>query len=70
MNIQDYKKIAIVGSPGSGKSWLSKKIAALTGYPLHHLDVEFWKPGWEGENARSRMDCASTRAYQRRTVDY
>ena len=25
---------------------LAKQIADTTGYPLYHLDVEFWRPGW------------------------
>lgn len=41
-----YNRIIIVGSPGSGKSYLAKKIAENTGYPLIHLDNEFWNPGW------------------------
>ena len=41
-----YKRIIIVGSMGSGKSWLAKQIAGITEYPVYHLDVEFWKPGW------------------------
>ena len=36
----------LVGGMGSGKSWTSKRIAEITGYPLYHLDVEFWKPDW------------------------
>ena len=46
MNIRDYSKIILVGSGGSGKSWLSERIAALTGYRLYHLDRELWQPGW------------------------
>ncbi|MBP1925336.1 adenylate kinase family enzyme [Sedimentibacter acidaminivorans] len=41
-----YNRIIIIGSAGSGKSYLSKKIAEITGHPLIHLDNEFWKPGW------------------------
>lgn len=47
MELSKYKKIIIVGNCGSGKSHLSKRIAELTGLPLIHLDVEFWKPNWE-----------------------
>lgn len=32
------KKIAVFGKPGSGKSTLSKKLAAATGIELHQLD--------------------------------
>lgn len=36
----------LVGNGGSGKSWLSTRIAETTGLPLYHLDKEFWQPGW------------------------
>ena len=41
-----YNRIMLVGSPGSGKSWLSKRIAEITGYPLFHLDMEYHLPNW------------------------
>ena len=41
-----YSRIVIVGNVGSGKSYMAKKIAALTGLPLIHLDKEYWQPQW------------------------
>lgn len=41
-----YNRIIIIGSSGSGKSYLAKRIAEVTKYPLIHLDNEFWKPEW------------------------
>jgi len=38
------KKIAVFGKPGSGKSTLSKHLAAATGIPLHPLDSIVYKP--------------------------
>lgn len=32
------KKIIIIGCPGSGKSYFSKRLKKLTGYSLYHLD--------------------------------
>ena len=46
IKLTDFKRIAIVGSGGSGKSWLSKRIAETGEYKLTHLDNEFWKPDW------------------------
>jgi len=43
----DYKRIAIVGCPGSGKSTLARQLADITALPVIHLDMEFWRPGWE-----------------------
>ena len=41
------KKIAVFGKPGSGKSTLSKKLAAATGIPLHPLDSIVYKANGE-----------------------
>lgn len=40
-------KICIVGCGGSGKSTLARKLGDVTGIPVYHLDVYFWKPGWK-----------------------
>jgi len=45
--ITDYKRIAILGNSGSGKSFFAKRLAEITGIPLIHLDVEYWRPDWE-----------------------
>ena len=37
------KKIVVFGKPGSGKSTLSKKLAAATGIKLHALDSIVYK---------------------------
>jgi adenylate kinase family enzyme len=39
-------RIAVIGSPGAGKSTLARVIADATGLPLIHLDREYWQPGW------------------------
>ena len=46
MNFNSYPRIAVIGSPGSGKSTLSRQIAEKSGHPLIHLDYEHWRPGW------------------------
>ena len=46
MELSQCRRIAIVGSGGSGKSWLATRLAAVTGYPLFHLDRCFLQPGW------------------------
>jgi adenylate kinase family enzyme len=40
------KKIAIIGSPGAGKSTLSMKLSEVSGIEVYHLDRLYWKPGW------------------------
>ena len=36
------KKILVIGCPGSGKSYFSKKLSEYTKLPLCHLDMLFW----------------------------
>lgn len=36
------KKVLVLGCPGSGKSYFSKKLAKASGLPLCHLDMLFW----------------------------
>ncbi len=40
------ERIIVIGSPGSGKSTLSKKMSEAMNLPLIHLDKLFWKDGW------------------------
>ena len=40
------KKVLIIGSSGAGKSVLSRKLGAITGLPVVHLDFHHWRPGW------------------------
>jgi adenylate kinase family enzyme len=44
--LKSYNKILIVGAPGVGKSFLSKKIGNDLNVPVHHLDKMFWQPNW------------------------
>lgn len=39
----DYKKIAVIGCCGAGKSVFSRKLAAATALPLYHLDMLYWR---------------------------
>jgi adenylate kinase family enzyme len=41
------KRVMVIGGPGSGKSTLAKRLHAITGLPLYHLDRLFWRPGWQ-----------------------
>ena len=47
------ERIAVIGSPGAGKSTLATMIAAATGLPLIHLDAEHWQPGWWSRSGRN-----------------
>ena len=38
-----YKRVAVIGCPGSGKSTLSRALRKATGLPLYHLDAIYWR---------------------------
>jgi adenylate kinase family enzyme len=39
-------RIAVVGSPGAGKSWLARRLGEALDLPVIHLDRLYWGPGW------------------------
>ena len=39
------KRVAVFGNAGGGKSTLAKRLAEMTGLPLHPLDLIQYKPG-------------------------
>lgn len=41
------KRVMIVGGPGSGKSTLARSLGAMTGLPVHHMDLIHHLPGWK-----------------------
>lgn len=41
------RRVLVTGMAGAGKSTFSRALSAKTGLPVIHLDVHFWKPGWE-----------------------
>lgn len=40
------KKILVIGSPGSGKSYFSKQLSLKIKIPVYHLDMYYWREGW------------------------
>jgi adenylate kinase family enzyme len=57
------KRVLVIGGPGSGKSTLARRLHAMTGLPLFHLDQFYWRPGWrktpKAEWERIVMDLAA-----------
>ncbi|UUX49450.1 hypothetical protein NUH88_18865 [Nisaea acidiphila] len=40
------RRVLITGCPGAGKSTAARRLSEITGLPLIHLDLHYWKPGW------------------------
>ncbi len=40
------KRIAVIGSGGSGKSTFSALLGKELNLPVHHFDQIYWKPNW------------------------
>lgn len=40
------RKIAVIGSPGAGKSPFSRRLAEILKIEVFHLDALHWRPGW------------------------
>jgi adenylate kinase family enzyme len=38
-----YKRVAVIGCPGGGKSTFSRALRDATGLPLYHLDAIYWR---------------------------
>lgn len=57
------RRVVVVGSSGAGKSTFARRLGALTGLPVVHLDRHFWQPGWV------QMEREAWRAEHRRLVE-
>jgi GNAT superfamily N-acetyltransferase len=54
-----YRKILVLGSPGAGKSYLSRQLALRFGYPVVHMDTFYWRENWthlSDEEMRKALD--------------
>jgi len=40
------QRIMVIGSSGSGKSTMAKRLGEITGLPVIHMDTIYWQPGW------------------------
>src|SRR2546430_17415912 len=41
------KRVLVIGSGGTGKTTVAHRLARRTGLPLIHLDLLYWRPGWQ-----------------------
>jgi adenylate kinase family enzyme len=47
------RRIIVVGCQGSGKTSLSLALGRTLGLPVVHLDVLYWRPGWQASDTSS-----------------
>lgn len=45
--LQRYRRILVVGPPGSGKTTFSRELSRKTGLPHTNLDDHYWRDGWQ-----------------------
>ncbi len=45
--LHSFKKIMLIGCPGSGKTTLARQLHDALNIPLHHLDKIMWQSGWQ-----------------------
>jgi adenylate kinase family enzyme len=49
-------KIAIIGSPGAGKSTLAQQLGESLNIEIIHLDCYFWQPDWREKPRDTRIE--------------
>jgi adenylate kinase family enzyme len=47
MEIQNIRRILVIGSGGAGKSTLTNRLAKKLSLPAIYLDRHYWKPNWK-----------------------
>ena len=40
------RRVLVIGSGGSGKTTLARRLGKSAGLPVVHLDARYWRPGW------------------------
>ena len=62
------EKIAIIGSPGAGKTTLATKISSMLKIKVIHLDRLLWKRGWQGKSSDTRIDILQALDMEKRWI--
>ena len=58
-----YKRVAVIGCPGGGKSTFSRALRDRVGLPLYHLDAIYWR------SDRTTLPGEEFRAIQRQIIE-
>ncbi len=46
-DVRFMRRVLIIGNGGAGKTTLARRLNAISGLPLLHLDRHYWQPGWQ-----------------------
>lgn len=52
------KRVMIIGGAGAGKSTLARRLGAITGLPIIHIDPMYWRAGWQQRPAEETIRLA------------
>ena len=62
------EKIAIIGSPGSGKTTLAKTLCKILNIKVYHLDRLFWKSGWQSIDGPTRINTMESLIHEKQWI--
>jgi adenylate kinase family enzyme len=60
--------VLVIGSGGSGKTTVARKLADILRLPLIHLDSHYWRPGWQAMPAEEWQNVVAKLVAQPRWV--
>lgn len=62
------ERIAIIGSPGAGKTTLARELHSVLNIKVYHLDRLFWLRGWKGIARDKRIDIMQALAQEKQWI--
>ncbi len=54
--LDSMRKVAIIGSPGAGKTTLAKNLSRILNIKVYHLDRLLWKTRWQSIDRPARIE--------------